>query len=149
MLPDNPDDDIFLDDDDEVPPNRLSRTQKQSGRRAQLRVVDNSREAEAQVRKGWTKVNMKQLADRAWDRLFPPKVRLYLYLQNEVHKGNPITLTNAAAAKLGLNRQNKWRELRRLELMGLVTVVVEDGQDTSVVLWHAGPPTPDDPSRCP
>jgi hypothetical protein len=51
------------------------------------------------------------------------------------------TLTNAAAAKLGFDRQDKWRELRVLERMGLVTVVAQEGQSTSVVLWHPGPPT--------
>jgi hypothetical protein len=142
-MPANPDDpnldDIFLDDDDEVPPNR-------PGRRTRLRVVDNSRRAEPRTPKGWTKVCMEQLTDRAWDRLFLPRVRLYLYLQNEVRKGNPITLTNAAAAKLGLDRPNKWRELRVLERMGLVTVVTQEGQSTSVVLWRPGPPAPQPPS---
>lgn len=131
--PDNPDE-IFVGPDDVAPG------------RARLRVVESSPE---QKPAGWTKVRMEQLANRAWDRLLPVRVRLYLYLQNEVRKGNPITLTNEDAEKLGLNRQNKWRELRQLELIGLVTVVAQDGQGTSVVLWHPAPPTPPDPSRCP
>jgi hypothetical protein len=114
-----------------------------------LRLVDNSKEQHGLLPPGWTKVSMAALMDRAWDALYPPKVRLYLYLQNEVRKHNPITLTNADAAKLGLNRQNKWRALHELETRGLITVVAQDGHQASVVLWHPGPPTSPDPSPCP
>ena len=138
MLPDKPEDlnpdDVILGPDDEPP----RRARMRPGR-AKLRVVESQPEQKKPT--GWTKISMEQLADRAWDRLLPPKVRLYLYLQNEVRKGNPITLTNAAAAKLGLDRHDKWRELRVLEKMGLVTVVAQEGLSTSVVLWHPGPPT--------
>jgi hypothetical protein len=78
----------------------------------------------------FTIVPLRWLTDRRWNNVFPARVRLYLYLQYRSHRGaKEVRLTNSEAEKLGLARQNKMRDLRRLEAKGLLTVV-SAGNDT-------------------
>jgi hypothetical protein len=73
------------------------------------------------------------MADRWGNRLFSARARLFLFLVMESYEGKkPVRMTNAMAAKLGLPRQNKLRELRWLQAAGLV-VVTSEGNKTPVV----------------
>src|SRR5262249_44807749 len=87
-------------------------------------------------------VPLQRLLDRSWDDCFPARTRLLLYLEYETKYGQQeVSLTNAVAADLGLNRQNKMRELRRLERRGRILLTTKGRSAVSVTFL---PNTPTD-----
>src|SRR6516165_10884512 len=68
-------------------------------------------------------VTLAKLLDRRYHGLFPPRTRMYLYLQIKTRNGrDPIRLTDAMAIALGLYRGSKATCLRQLEAAGVVRV---------------------------
>jgi hypothetical protein len=78
-------------------------------------------------------VYLDQLTDRRWDRLWPPLVRLYCYLQIKSRRGaRTVRLTNEMAAEIGIDRKYKSDRLKALEALRLIKVT-RDGLKTPVV----------------
>jgi len=68
-------------------------------------------------------VALAKLLDSRYHGLFPPRTRLYLFLQIRTRNGRePIRLTGAMVADLGLDGQGKSRYLHQLEAAGVVRV---------------------------
>ena len=68
-------------------------------------------------------VALAKLLDSRYHGLFPPRTRMYLYLQIKTRNGrDPIRLTDAMAVQLGLYRGSKATCLRQLEAAGVVRV---------------------------
>jgi hypothetical protein len=69
-------------------------------------------------------VTVDQLYDRRFDKVYPPKTRLYLFIVAESLRGTrPFDLTGDMIAQLGINRHHKSDYLRVLERHGLVEVI--------------------------
>jgi len=68
-------------------------------------------------------VALAKLVDSRYHGLFPPRTRMYLYLQIKTRGGrDPIRLTDAMAVELGLYRGSKATCLHQLEAAGVVRV---------------------------
>ena len=69
------------------------------------------------------RVPLSELLDSRYHVLYPPKTRLYLFLQLKTENGRkPVRLTGAMVADLGLDGQGKGRYLHQLEAAGAVRV---------------------------
>jgi hypothetical protein len=78
-------------------------------------------------------VKLVWLRNRAWDQVFPSKVRLYLYLLIRSHRGlRSVRFTNTMAAEIGLDRHQKSRHLAALQRLGLV-ITEQAGRGTVLV----------------
>ena len=76
---------------------------------------------------------LERLYDRQYHKVYPPLTRLYLFIVAQSYRGTqPFELTNAMAAKLGINRHHKSEYLGMLERHGVVAVI-RDGQATVIV----------------
>jgi|SRR6516165_7332558 hypothetical protein len=79
--------------------------------------------AEEVVEEACARVELAKLFDHRYHGLFPPRTRLYLFLQIRTRNGRePIRLTGAMVADLGLDGQGKSRYLHQLEAAGVVRV---------------------------
>jgi hypothetical protein len=84
-------------------------------------------------------VTLTDLADRQHDETFSARTRLLLYLQIKSRRGaKPVSLTNAMALEIGLDRQQKRVCLRYLETRGYVTVE-QSGQASPRVTLYPRP----------
>ena len=68
-------------------------------------------------------IEWRALASRSNDDIFPPLVRLCLYLQiRSLHGRKVVKLNNGELLDIGLSRFQKYRLLRRLEEDGRIAI---------------------------
>jgi hypothetical protein len=101
---------------------------KQPTQQPKPRRISRSEEEFSRVPWHWLKISAQENGYPAW-------VRLHLVLWYRTHEGKePIRLSASLAAEAGIrNRHLKWRQLRELEMRGLVRVQ-RDGNKLPVVL---------------
>jgi hypothetical protein len=92
----------------------------------------------------WASTPMEMLTNRQHDALIPSRLRLLLYLQIKSRRGGrTVTLTNAMAKEIGLDRHQKCLCLSFLKDHGYVDVK-QAGLKTPTVTVHQlpvpGPP---------
>ncbi len=79
-------------------------------------------------------VPLTSLMDRAWDAVYHPRTRLFLYLWVRSHQGQQsVKLTNAMAAEIGLDKQQKWRYLRQLKDTRRIAIT-QDGNNAPTIV---------------
>jgi hypothetical protein len=94
--------------------------------------------AEEAAAEACARVGLSELLDARYHGLYPPKTRLYLYLQIKTENGRkPVRLTGAMVADLGLDGQGKGRYLHQLEAVGAVRV--KRDQLLSPMVWLVSP----------
>jgi hypothetical protein len=82
------------------------------------------------------------LTNRQFDAAYPPITRLWLYLLIRSKEGrHRLSLTNAMAAEIGIDRYQKYRLLRQLERAGFVAVD-RVGRSAPAVTVKLLPPPP-------
>ena len=105
--------------------------QRTAARKPPAKRMPRSDERYARTRLSW-------LLDRRNDKVCGPAMRLYLYLVIKTREGlQPVKLTNARAAEIGLDKFGKARALAHLAKAGHVSVVQMGNQAPVVTLVRA------------
>jgi hypothetical protein len=73
-------------------------------------------------RQQWVKLPMTWYEKLLGEPASTHRLACYLLHQNWKEKGGPIKLANGMLRLYGISRYSKWRALRKLERLGLITV---------------------------